>query len=887
MLSSLKVKIITPIVVLLLLVVGLIVVYVSFTTEELANDLTHERIVAASQTARTFLGSLEEINELTTLTVANDLTILTRVRHWNMDTIRDQARSLLLDYLIDLKGELGISAFVVTDRDGTVILRTYDAERYDYDGTADPLIAAALRGEVATAYTTSDSIPIALASSVPLLEGMSVIGTLTAIVDMGTADFVDEFGDVFNAVVTVFSGDTSIASTLLLPGTDTRAVGTQVAAPVAEAVLGRGEHLTLDLNIFGVLPHTAYYFPLRNHAGDAVGMFFVGFSREAVIDTTDAMRGTLILIGVGGLVIAVIVVLLLIVKLLKPLGDLTVGANEIAKGNMAVNFRADRRDEIGKVSRAFAEIVKSLNILDENFVEAQSAVNRGNMLHKLEDTRLEGAFADIFTRTNAITREFHDCLEQFTEPFIVMSRDHKVLYANKVIRDVVGIANTEDVVGMHINEFIKADMAGHSSLIAALSESTQQLGATIQLEPDSGQILDLEFSCVPFFVDGAVGGMLITMTNLTRIMDLQRQTDKLNGYRNQRTEKLTETIITAFEKGNLDVSIPKSEYDQETKDIALEQDAVEAIVQKATGTIKGYVDEITQTLQEIANNNFDVRIDREYIGDFGSIRDSIAMITESVSSLVNEIQNASMGVEFGAGQISESTMALMQSFQDQAGAMNEVREAVSTLTYKTRKNAEDASSANMYSDQVQQAAAEGVQHMEDMSAAIEEIKQSSAEIAKIVSIIDSIAFQTNLLALNASVEAARAGEHGKGFAVVAEEVRSLAGRSAEAVKDTSDMIAKSISRVDVGVAKSAQTAEALRNIATTTASVSSVVANIATVSNEQADEITRIQNSMEAIYRGSSENSSSVQNNASVSQELSSQASTLRSLIGRFKIRGK
>jgi len=447
----------------------------------------------------------------------------------------------------------------------------------------------------------------------------------------------------------------------------------------------------------------------------------------------------------------------------------------------------------------------------------------------------------------------------------------------------------EDMLGVHINDVVNYDLAGHSATISAFTQSEAKKGIDVQLQLNPEKLFDISYSIVPFEYNGKVVCALIELADITRIRDIQRGIETLSVYQEKLNDRFTSTLVGALESGNLDVNFIANDdyYDDASRTVAEEHNTLEATIGQSIGTIKSYVDEITDKLREIADNSFDITIDRDYVGDFGSIKDSIVMITESVSALVHEIQTASAEVEQGADQISQSTQSLMASFEEQAAAMSEVTDAISILTQKTQKNAEDAQAANALSEQVQQAASTGTQHMADMSAAMTEIKQSSAEIAKVVSIIESIAFQTNLLALNASVEAARAGEHGKGFSVVAEEVRTLAGRSAAAAKDTAAMLEESMSRVDLGVAKSTQTAEALREIVDTTANVADVVANIAQVSSEQADEISKIQNSMEAVHSGTSINSSSVQNNASVSEELSSQASMLRSLTGQFKISRK
>ena len=95
---------------------------------------------------------------------------------------------------------------------------------------------------------------------------------------------------------------------------------------------------------------------------------------------------------------------------------------------------------------------------------------------------------------------------------------------------------------------------------------------------------------------------------------------------------------------------------------------------------------------------------------------------------------------------------------------------------------------------------------------MDEISGQSNKVSQIIKVIDEIAFQTNILALNAAVEAARAGEAGMGFAVVADEVRSLAQRCAEAAKNTSLLIAESITKSDDGKTKVDQLAIAIRTL---------------------------------------------------------------------------
>ncbi|MDR2166297.1 MAG: methyl-accepting chemotaxis protein [Clostridiales bacterium] len=589
---------------------------------------------------------------------------------------------------------------------------------------------------------------------------------------------------------------------------------------------------------------------------------------------------------VGGILIASALLVFVIGRMLKPLHALAVNAKELAKGNLAVNLQANSNDEVGQVSAAFMEIVESMNSLMSEFVSSETKIREGQLNHRLDCTQSGGVYKEILDGVNGLVEELVDYMN-YTNPMVVFDRDYKVTYTNPGFNSFSGL-NTDSSIGMNINDIMKDNMSNRANITNCMRDgSSESFEARLALDPRRPDMFfDLFLVPVPLWsAKGDVSGLALMLTDFTDIRNSARHNEKLAIYRNEQSKKLMDSLSAAFEKGNLSLNIAKSASDDDTREIAQEFDIMQGVLQKSVGVVKGYVDEITYTLGEFSENNFNTQIKQQYIGDFGSIKNSLDSIVDSISGLVSQIQEASAGVEDGAADISDSTQNLMSSFEEQASSMSLVKDAVGILTEKTKENAEDAQNANSLSEQVQKAAAEGSEYMQDMSAAMDEIKGSSGEIAKIVSIIEGIAFQTNLLALNASVEAARAGEHGKGFAVVAEEVRSLAGRSAAAAQDTAELIAKSLGHVDAGTAKSAQTAGALQNIVDMISNIGRVVANIAAVSGEQADEIGKIQNSMEAIYNAANENAMAVQSNAAVSEELSAQASTLKGLVERFRVK--
>ncbi|MCL2752870.1 MAG: methyl-accepting chemotaxis protein [Defluviitaleaceae bacterium] len=515
----------------------------------------------------------------------------------------------------------------------------------------------------------------------------------------------------------------------------------------------------------------------------------------------------------------------------------------------------------------------------------EQAITTDNWYARAGINNASGDARKVLETINRIVDTIMGYMDNVPVPFAAFNGQSQTLFMNKHF--VEQGFTLEGTLGKTLNQSWPCDANAQAAKVGmevASSGTKQTFRAPLTLT--NGETIIEEYVFEPLCDKSGqrIGSVLVT-ADVTHIVKSQEKAQKIGAYQDFEALDIKRHLDEGLSQGILEFVFKPEPHDEDTAAAAAAYDKIGRTLEYGVGFISKYVAEISEILGEFSNKNFDVTPKQTFRGDFSAIKQSLEVMIDNISDLIGEIQTSTMNLESGAELISQSSQRLAATLEEQTASITEVNEAVTMLSSKTQKNAQDAEAASTLSMQAQEVATKGGSLMKEMSDTMEEIKESSNEIAKVADIISQIAFQTNLLALNASVEAARAGDHGKGFAVVAEEVRNLAGRSAKAAQEASDMISASLARVDEGMAKSVQTTQALREILTVTSDVTGVIANIAAVSGEQADEISRIRQSMDVVHHGSSENYAAVQDNASVSEELSAQATSLQNLVVKFKVR--
>jgi methyl-accepting chemotaxis protein len=305
---------------------------------------------------------------------------------------------------------------------------------------------------------------------------------------------------------------------------------------------------------------------------------------------------------------------------------------------------------------------------------------------------------------------------------------------------------------------------------------------------------------------------------------------------------------------------------------------------KLSETTSTGLNDVAGALQAMAQGDLTRKIEAEYQGIFGQLKDDTNTTVARLCEVVGRIKEATEAINIASQEIAAGNQDLSGRTEQQASSLEETASAMEQLNSTVRLNADNAKHAQGLAQATSTAAARGGEMVKGVVVTMNGIQGSSKKISDIIGVIDSIAFQTNILALNAAVEAARAGEQGRGFAVVASEVRNLAQRSATAAKEIKTLIAESVDKVESGAKLVQEAGVTMDGVVASFQQVAALVTEIASASKEQSSGIEQTTQAVGQMDEVTQQNAALVEQAAAAAESLEEQARGLVQTVSMFKL---
>ncbi|SDE02167.1 methyl-accepting chemotaxis protein-1, serine sensor receptor [Aquimonas voraii] len=280
--------------------------------------------------------------------------------------------------------------------------------------------------------------------------------------------------------------------------------------------------------------------------------------------------------------------------------------------------------------------------------------------------------------------------------------------------------------------------------------------------------------------------------------------------------------------------------------------------------------DVARVLSAIAKGDLTQKIDADYTGLFGQLKDDTNQTVETLARIIGEVRLSADSLTAAAEQVSATAQSISQAASEQAAGVEQTSASVEQMSASIAQNADNAKVTDSMASKAAKEAGEGGEAVGRTVAAMK-------QIAGKIGIVDDIAYQTNLLALNAAIEAARAGEHGKGFAVVAAEVRKLAERSQVAAQEIGELAAGSVTVAE-------RAGELLKEMVPSIRRTSDLVQEITAASDEQSSGVQQINSAMSQLNKATQQNASASEELAATAEEMSAQSEQLQQLMEFFRV---
>lgn len=326
---------------------------------------------------------------------------------------------------------------------------------------------------VRAAYDNLNDEPYRLNDTGDLLKGDYNISQ--------NVDKIDTYTEGMDADVTLFYGDTRMATSLVDASTGERIIGTKASAEIADVVLKGEEYFSTGIILNGENYYT-YYIPLKNPDGTVIGMVFAGEPSKKIDSYISSKRNNILLITAIVLISAIVLVVFISVRLAKAVDDTKEAIDNLADGNLAFRVAQNvlkRRDEIGDMGRSIEGCIESLHTIVNSIRDFAGNVQK-------EGSELESMAAHTSQNADEISLAVEDVSKgavsqaEDVETATMQVSDMGQAIEN-IVSDIADLTNTSErmqAAGVEVTGIIKELSDSNDKTVQAIQTVSKNVIAT-------------------------------------------------------------------------------------------------------------------------------------------------------------------------------------------------------------------------------------------------------------------------------------------------------------------------------------------------------------------------------------------------------------------------
>lgn len=216
-------------------------------------------------------------------------------------------------------------------------------------------------------------------------------------------EFVDSIKEHTNIDVTIFAGDTRVASSVKDSKGD-RVVGTKASHEIIEEVINKGNtYFSKKVDIEGT-NYYGYYVPIKDKSGEVIGVSFAGKPTGKVDSIVYSGIIRQAIFGFLAIIIAAGVIYIRSNSIAKSINGVCEYLMILSKGDLSKSIDKkyiDRKDEIGLIAKVSEELKDSLKSLIGKTIDAsKSLIDHSSQLEVISD--------DCLRNTESVNRAMNE-----------------------------------------------------------------------------------------------------------------------------------------------------------------------------------------------------------------------------------------------------------------------------------------------------------------------------------------------------------------------------------------------------------------------------------------------------------------------------------------------